>query len=580
MARLRIVLSIFAVLALPGCGERTASDKEADKLWTAEAVTPDAEAATPAVTNAGGPTLAGGGELTAEARGEPAAADNARTPERGDDSEQAEAYPLATVDAKGQIAIPHGARWRSVKQALELAGTRRAANPQISEARIEQIPLPGVSGPVTVRGATQGMTGLSLLLRDSEPKTKITAIGSAWVIQRGCDTQLTWHDAGWSLDRWREALDALATLRDVPEPSVVLRIGSDVPAAVALRFLDAVGRAGLPPPRIDTSPRYRWSDAVDKAGHWLARCQAPTGSWDRRVSPGWCDGSRVLGSTASADASTADDPALTGLVLLSYLGAGYTHRGKHAFKTTVLHALRYLRDIQHKDGRFPAASGWDDAVAHGFAGLAMVEAYGMTGSPLFKGSAQRALHAIRPTYEASNRGPLALVMSAMVLTSGRLINKSAVKAGKPAPLVLDATLAADLLDDTRTIALGKGDLAAACGIAARILLEGDATADVKAGTAALVHAIQHEKRTVEPLRMYFTTLAANRCGGATWKRMTKLLETRLNDTQRGDGHPCCAKGSWNPPAVATLPGERIAATGLHTLCLQFFYRYDRVFGMR
>ncbi len=106
--------------------------------------------------------------------------------------------------------------------------------------------------------------------------------------------------------------------------------------------------------------------AVERALDWLARHQDADGRWDGATAryedgtavPGDDDftihcppGQTCFGECAYWEADTA----LTGLALLTYLGAGYTHKdGK--FATTVANGLDFLIAQQRPDGdlRAPA----------------------------------------------------------------------------------------------------------------------------------------------------------------------------------------------------------------------------------
>ena len=86
--------------------------------------------------------------------------------------------------------------------------------------------------------------------------------------------------------------------------------------------------------------------------------------------------------------SSLYDPGVTGLALLAFLGAGETHKhGK--YKRTVRQGLKYLKEIQDPEGCFGPRTEGHFTYNHAIGALTMAEAYAMTGSPLFKESAQR-----------------------------------------------------------------------------------------------------------------------------------------------------------------------------------------------
>jgi hypothetical protein len=91
----------------------------------------------------------------------------------------------------------------------------------------------------------------------------------------------------------------------------------------------------------------------------------------------------------------AADPGLTGLAVLSFLGAGYSHLSKDTydgicFGTAVRRGLDALKTRQAEDGSYDPK----DPVSNAWAALAMVEAYGLTGSDRWKQSAEIGLASV------------------------------------------------------------------------------------------------------------------------------------------------------------------------------------------
>jgi hypothetical protein len=128
-----------------------------------------------------------------------------------------------------------------------------------------------------------------------------------------------------------------------------------------------------PPPR----------SAVLTALLWLARNQNADGSWgDVPVTLG----GRTIGRTG-----------VTALVLLSMLGAGYSHLSKDEYDgismgAVVKRAQKWMLSQQREDGTFLPVHDveFDQALAT----LSLSEAYGMTASPSLRDPAQSALDAL------------------------------------------------------------------------------------------------------------------------------------------------------------------------------------------
>lgn len=130
--------------------------------------------------------------------------------------------------------------------------------------------------------------------------------------------------------------------------------------------------------------------AVEMGLDFLARHQNPDGSWSlhdfSQGQPGYENAG--FGRMQS-------DTAATGLSMLAFLGAGYTHTdGK--YRMVVGRGLGYLLGNQRADGDLfvpqDARSNLNVWLySHGIASIALCEAYGMTRDPNLQDPAQRAL---------------------------------------------------------------------------------------------------------------------------------------------------------------------------------------------
>ena len=318
-------------------------------------------------------------------------------------------------------------------------------------------------------------------------------------------------------------------------------------------------------------------DAVDNGLRWLAAHQLPGGGWSDELALAYCDGLRMQKVPFVGDPGDLEESGLTGLVLCAFLGAGYTNRGKHPFARVVSRGLRFLKNNQTPEGVFATDDKWPTAVGHGWGALALIEAYGMTGSPIFKGSAQRGLDALGPTWRKSGNDPLATVLTAMGLRSAQLINRDSVKRGKQPPLFLDKRLDKDLHADALSLGKRGSGLRTAAGLMSRILL-GDEPADhpdIEAGAVRLVAALSSAGERADPAQTWLASLVAYLVGGEqAWVPMRKALVAHVLGREHKGGHACCLRGSWDPAPAPSMPGGRVASTALHALGLQLFYRYD------
>jgi len=102
------------------------------------------------------------------------------------------------------------------------------------------------------------------------------------------------------------------------------------------------------------------------------------------------------------------DTAATGLCLLSFQGAGYTHQ-QHQYAPVVARGLQAMLTMQSKDGNLYRSENpvSDQNVAfysHGIAALALCEAYGMTRDEELREPAQRAINFIVATQHKERGG--------------------------------------------------------------------------------------------------------------------------------------------------------------------------------
>ncbi len=583
------------------------------------------------------PSLGGQGRAGSEARAAPAAPPAETPVVHGSDPDGG---VTATLRPDGTVSAPPGSTWGSVERALDEAVIRyRRLQEEADEDVAEDagpdepidtdprsarrgrglpfdpsfgatgdaaregaladrpggaiaVPVHGLAQPVLVRGVTpEDAPGLQLELEHGPARVRIHAVGVAWVVAHGCDAPLRWETDGWSIEPWRRALEALALL-ELDQPQITIHADDPVPAAAVVSFLAALATANLGPAHILENPPTR----IRRLSHpWLPRHQAPTGAWDEGVAAGLCDGRRLPTEPLRGDPAQASDPGLTGLVLCSFLVHGFTNRGKGAYARVVSRGLRYLRTHQGEDGMFRPARGWDEGVAHAWATLAMVEAHGMTGSPVWGESARRALTALPAAYNRSREGDLALVLTAMCVRSAQLLEADRARRGHPPVLTIDKALVARLQRD-----LGapqdpaQGDATdAAARLFAGLLLDADVGRQKawRARVDALVLRLANDlapsttgaasrSGRADPVRLYLTALVVFQRGMATWGRMKQLLETHVLEARRREGSPCCVRGSWDPYPDARVPGGRVAATAFGLLATAPFYAWTKVFGLR
>jgi hypothetical protein len=169
--------------------------------------------------------------------------------------------------------------------------------------------------------------------------------------------------------QFSEALESAAALVEADLPTVRRR--ENPPATYQLRSLAT---------RRDAALRFGGTreseNAVERSLRWLAACQSADGHWDAED----YGAGQVKIDEIGVDRQYAGreaDTGLTALVILSFLGAGYTHEdGRYALQ--VDHALNWLIRQQQPDGNlFGNSEHFAKMYCHAMATYALAEAYGM-----------------------------------------------------------------------------------------------------------------------------------------------------------------------------------------------------------
>jgi hypothetical protein len=285
----------------------------------------------------------------------------------------------------------------------------------------------------------------------------------------------------------------------------------------------------------------------------------------------------------SADRTWGDVPR-TGLAMLAFLGAGKTHKNQ-----SVSSGLNLLRDLQELDGGF----GWRESPrrlrSDAIAGLALVEAYGMTSARRFKEPAQRVV-----AFAMKTRTP----SSGWSRPDGRLDFEATVwmsmlvKSAKMSQFDVDATALADAvtaIDQVTDPETGRvpaqdggisSDAATAMGMIVRIFAGHTLSSDpVLAAASTLVREKRPDVAAPDLLYWYFGTLSAFQVGGETWGRWNRAMQTAILDRQRAeDDDP--ERGSWDPRGTRPTEDDRLWTTALLTLCTEARFRYPRLIDMQ
>lgn len=362
----------------------------------------------------------------------------------------------------------------------------------------------------------------------------------------------------------QEAVTSIANVAHVP---------GSVASDFANRFSDAK-RLSL----YQTGGDDATEAAVEAALRFLAADQRPDGSWDP-ITSGAGRETKTLGTDRGGAGRNATT-GLTGLALLSMLGAGNTHQtGPHA--DNVLRGLSYLIMNQKPDGSLAGkADVYEANYCHGMAALAMCEAAAITRDPSAIASATAAVnYTIRiqhPTtggwrYVAGDPGDLSqLGWQAMVLDSGRA-------AGIPIA-EQPFRLTGRFLTTVRGGASG--------GLAS--YRPGDGPSRTMTAEALATRLLLGERIPAEEIReaeeyllrqppgigrdnyyaWYYTSLALHQLQDEAWQTWNAAMKRHLLARQE-------ANGSWPTDSEWGGYGGRVYTTAMASLCLEVYYRHQR-----
>jgi tetratricopeptide (TPR) repeat protein len=342
--------------------------------------------------------------------------------------------------------------------------------------------------------------------------------------------------------------------------------------------------------------------AVALGLEWLSAHQSPDGRWDLDGYAARCPASdRCLsGQTGEAEPSFSGyDPAVTGLALLAFLGAGHTHEsGLH--QETVKKAAHFLRGIQGPDGLF-GPDGQGAMYNHGICTLALTELYGMTRDPAYLRAARKAVSAIaaaqRPgggwDYSARAGGD----RNDGSITGWQVLAlRSALAAGVEVPpdtLLRLLRYLKTAADEQGALAYAVGNSGSArrgCAMTAvgltSLLCMGAPSAwgPIARGSEALLANLPDPDLVRQPdfesqryhneYYWYYASMALHQVGGEPWRRWNPVMRDLLVSRQQHQGH---LRGSWDPEGVLGRVGGRVYTTAISTLTLEVYYRYLPVY---
>lgn len=333
-------------------------------------------------------------------------------------------------------------------------------------------------------------------------------------------------------------------------------------------------------------------EAIERGLAYLASRQNRDGSWSLQG-----EGERVM---------LRSDTAATGMCLLAFQGAGYTHR-RHQYADTVARGLQFLIDNQKQDGDLyrvedPLSNQNVWLYSHAIAALAICEAYGMTQDPELRQPAQKAIDFIAASqhpqrggwrYTPGNSSDTSVTgWMMMALKSGEL---SGLRVPDPVYEGIEHWLT---LAQHRP---GRGDryrynpyaldtpsqrhgrlptpTMTSVGLLMRLYLGWRRDNPmVQSGAEYLLKNPPQIGTVEDPKRdtyyWYYATQVMFHMGGDHWQRWNAALNPLLVGSQQRSG---ALAGSWQPrtpvPDRWAPHGGRLYVTAMNLLSLEVYYRH-------
>lgn len=364
-------------------------------------------------------------------------------------------------------------------------------------------------------------------------------------------------------------------------------------------------------------------NAVTMALRWLSRHQNEDGSWSVAVYTNHCNkiakyatGGKCTPNPCPEQNAEGFSSGVTGLAILAFLGAGYSHTSKDTydgicFGDVVRKGIQWMMSHQDQDGCIGSRKDDKYMYNHSICALALSEAYGLTGSNLFKEQAQKGVDFLiaaqnqdnqgnfkgwRYSYKCGDNDSSVTGWCVMVLKSAEISGLTFPRSGYEGTRSWYDEVTEDQYYRVGYTYKGSGkvyvpkmnesfnhhEALTAIAMMARIFMDknkGDAK--LAGGAALLVRDLpKWDGNDIDFYYWYYASLALFQYDGPSgnfWGQWNKAMKDCLvkNQNVAASG---CKNGSWEPVDRWSCEGGRVYGVAINALTLEVYYRYANVFG--
>lgn len=355
-------------------------------------------------------------------------------------------------------------------------------------------------------------------------------------------------------------------------------------------------------------------DAVKNALKWLARHQSADGSWKVQAYTDECNkiarfqtGGKCIPNPGMGDF----DAGVTGLSILAFLGAGYSHLSKDNWDGIIVgdvvrKGVQWMMSHQDPEGCVGSRQADKYMYNHTICALALSEAYGLTGSNLFKDQAQKAVDFTiasqnpdkgwRYSSRSGDNDSSVTGWAVMVLKSAEISGLTFPKTGYDGTRNWYDEVTEEQYYRVGYTHKGTGkvyvpnknenfehhEALTAIGMMARVFMDKNKHDPRLVNGAQLLtrDLPKWEGNYIDYYYWYYASLALFQYDGPSgqqWNTWNKAMKDALvkNQNQSSTG---CKFGSWETVDRWSCEGGRVYGTAINALTLEVYYRYANVFG--